>query len=66
MILRACYRPTWLVGTLIQWAGVQAIDVETERVVLDKLLTFRGDTDEAWDRAEVFLARELTALAPAP
>ena len=53
-------------STLIQWAKVQAIDVDADRVVLDKLLTFRGDTDEAWDRAEVFLARELTTLAPAP
>jgi hypothetical protein len=53
-------------STLIQWAKVQAIDVETERVVLDKLLTFRGDTDEAWDRAEAFLAREMTGLALAP
>ena len=53
-------------STLIQWAKVQAIDVDADRVVLDKLLTFRGDTDEAWDRAEAFLAREVTALAPAP
>lgn len=51
---------------LIQWAKVQMIDVDADRVVLDKLMTFRGDTDEAWDRAEVFLAREVTALAPAP
>lgn len=53
-------------STLVQWAKVQAIDVDAERVVLDKLLTFRGDTDEAWDHAEVFLARELTTLGPAP
>ena len=53
-------------STLIQWAKVQAIDVDADRVVLDKLITFRGDTDEAWDRAEAFLAREMAALAPAP
>jgi hypothetical protein len=52
-------------STLIQWAKVQAVDVDTDRVVLDKLVTFRGDTDEAWDRAEAFLAREVTALATA-
>jgi hypothetical protein len=53
-------------STLIQWAKVQAVDVEAGRPVLDKLYTFRGDTDEAWERAEAFVARELAALAPAP
>ena len=51
-------------STLIQWAKVQAVDVDADRIVLDKLLTFRGDTDEAWERAEAFVARELDALAP--
>ena len=53
-------------STLIQWAKVQAVDVDAGRPVLDKLFTFRGDTDEAWERAEAFVAREVAALAPAP
>jgi len=53
-------------STLIQWAKVQAVDVDTERVALDKLLTFRGDTDAAWERAEAFAAREVAALAASP
>ena len=53
-------------STLIQWAQVQAVDVEAGRPVLDKLYTFRGDTDEAWERAEAFVARELAALAGSP
>jgi len=53
-------------STLIQWAKVQAVDVEAGRPVLDKLYTFRGDTDEAWERAEAFVAREVAALAAAP
>jgi len=53
-------------STLIQWAKLQAVDVESGRPVLDKLLTFRGDTDEAWERAETFAARELAGLAPSP
>ena len=53
-------------STLIQWAKVQAVDVDAGRPVLDKLLTFRGDTDAAWERAEVFAARELAALAASP
>ena len=53
-------------STLIQWAKVQAVEVRNERVVLDKLYTFRGDTDEAWERAEAFVAREVAGLTPAP
>jgi len=52
-------------STLIQWAKVQAVDIEAGRVVLDKLVTFRGDTDEAWERAEAFVVREVTGLASA-
>ena len=46
-------------STLVQWAKVQAIDVDANRVIFDKLFTFRGDSDEAWQRAEVFISREL-------
>src|ERR1041385_7912433 len=53
-------------STLIQWAKVQAVDVEAGRPVLDKLYTFRGDTDEAWERAEAFVAREVAGLAGSP
>jgi hypothetical protein len=53
-------------STLIQWAKVQAVDVEADRPVLDKLITFRGDTDEAWERAEAFVAREVAAFAASP
>jgi hypothetical protein len=35
------------------------------RLVVDRLLTFRGDTDEAWRRAESFIVDDLrSALAP--
>ncbi|MBX9648153.1 MAG: DUF3280 domain-containing protein [Xanthobacteraceae bacterium] len=48
-------------STLIQNARVMAVDLETNAVVLDKLVTFRGDTDEAWKRAETFIAQQITA-----
>jgi hypothetical protein len=52
-------------STLIQWAKLDAIDVGANRVLLDKLFTFRGDSDEAWERAETFMSREVrAALAP--
>jgi hypothetical protein len=46
-------------STLIQFAKIQMLDLDTGQVVFDRLITFRGDTDEAWQRAEQFVAREL-------
>ncbi len=51
-------------STLIEWAKINVVDEDQNRVVFDKLLTFRGDTDEAWQRAESFGAREILQAAP--
>jgi len=48
-------------STLIQWAKIQIIDEDQGHVVFDRLLTFRGDTDEAWQKAEGFVAGEILA-----
>ena len=64
-------------STLILWAKVTIVDVNTNRALWDKLFTFRGDNDEAWARAEIFISGEikevlaasmpaLSAAAPAP
>jgi len=53
-------------STLVQWAKVEAIDIAANRVVFDRLFTFRGDSDEAWSRAEAFVSRELRAALAAP
>jgi hypothetical protein len=50
-------------STLVQWAKVLAIDVDTNAVTFDRLLTFRGDTDSAWKRGEDFIVSEITAPA---
>jgi hypothetical protein len=52
-------------STLIQWAKVQAIDIAANRVVFDRLFTFRGDSDEAWERAEAFVSRQIRAALAA-
>jgi hypothetical protein len=52
-------------STLLQWAKVLGVNVDDNRVVFDKLLTFRGDSEEAWARAESFIAGEFLAAAPA-
>ena len=51
-------------STLVQWAKIQIADEEQGRIVFDRLLTFRGDTDEAWQRAEFFVARDVLQSAP--
>jgi hypothetical protein len=50
-------------STLLQWAKVLGMNVDDRRVVFDKLFTFRGDSEEAWTRAEEFIARELLLAA---
>jgi hypothetical protein len=47
------------VSTLVQWAKFDIVDVKTRNVVFNRLLTFRGDDDQAWRRAESFVAREI-------
>jgi hypothetical protein len=51
-------------STLVQWAKIQIADEEQGQVVFDRLLTFRGDTDEAWQKAESFIARDVLQSAP--
>ncbi|AMA58710.1 DUF3280 domain-containing protein [Bradyrhizobium sp. CCGE-LA001] len=48
-------------STLVQWAKVAVIDVSAKKLAMDKLYSFRGDSDEAWERAEIFLSREIIA-----
>lgn len=56
-------------STLIQWAKVRLIDVGTNHILFEKLYTFRGDTDQAWQHAEKFVSQDtrekLASLAPA-
>ena len=52
-------------STLVQWVKVTAFDVDATRLVFDKLFTFRGDSDEAWQRAEVFVSQEVRAALAA-
>lgn len=49
-------------STLVQWAKVELVDLRSGRVIYDRLYSFRGDNDEAWRRAESFIAGEILAL----
>jgi len=48
-------------STLVQWAKAQVVDVQTEKLVFDRLMTFRGDDEDAWRHAEAFLLKDIAA-----
>ncbi len=52
-------------STLVLWTRFEVYDVPTRQIVFNRLLTFRGDNDEAWQRAARYAARELIKNAPA-
>jgi len=61
---RLLYGGIQKMSTLIQNAKVQVVDIEQNKLMFDRFITFRGDTDESWQRAERFLVRDLTSAAP--
>jgi Protein of unknown function (DUF2380) len=51
-------------SSLVQWIKVAIVEASTKEPVFERLLTFRGDNDEAWRKAEKFLAQELANHLP--
>ncbi|WP_245444923.1 DUF2380 domain-containing protein [Pseudaminobacter soli (ex Li et al. 2025)] len=52
-------------STLVLWARLEVYDVASRQMVFNRLFTFRGDNDEAWQRAAHYIANELIKNAPA-
>jgi hypothetical protein len=48
-------------STLVQFAKLDVVDLRSNRVVFERLYTFRGDSEDAWQHAERFVAREAEA-----
>jgi hypothetical protein len=48
-------------STLVQFGKAQVADLESDQVVYDRTITFRGDDANAWKRASEFLAEDLAA-----
>jgi hypothetical protein len=46
-------------STLVQQAKFDVIDVKARKLVFDRFITFRGDNDTAWRRAESFVVRQI-------
>jgi hypothetical protein len=53
-------------STLVQWGEVQLLDIETDRLLLRRTVTFRGDTDTAFRRAALFVGDTLRDAMPKP
>jgi hypothetical protein len=51
------------VSTLIGSLRLRIVDVATGQGIFGRVLGFRGDTDEAWQRAARFFVRDLDATA---
>ncbi|MEP9399876.1 DUF2380 domain-containing protein [Mesorhizobium sp. KR2-14] len=51
-------------STLVLWARLEVYDTASRKMVFNRLITFRGDNDEAWRRAAHYVARELITNAP--
>ena len=47
------------ISTLIQNAQIQMIDVAAGKLLFERAISFRGDSDEAWQRAQRFIVRDL-------
>jgi hypothetical protein len=46
-------------STLVGWVKLVVVDLGRENAVCDRLLTYRGDTLEAWQRAAKFAVRDV-------
>ncbi|MCB8838016.1 DUF2380 domain-containing protein [Aurantimonas sp. VKM B-3413] len=46
-------------STLVGWGRVDVLDVAADKLVSDRIISFRGDTDEAFDRAAEFAAKDI-------
>lgn len=51
-------------STFITWGSVQVVDVRQRQLLLSRLFSFRGDTDEAFRRAAKFIREILQDVAP--
>ncbi len=46
-------------NAVIQYGNAEVVDLEADRLVFDRNIAFRNDSDEAWIHAAKFLVAEL-------
>ena len=53
-------------STLIQWGEIQLLDLEAEKLLMRRTVTFRGDNDAAYRHAADFVGNTLKETMPKP
>jgi uncharacterized protein DUF2380 len=53
-------------STLVQWGEIQLLDLEAEKLLLQRTVTFRGDNDAAYRHAANFVGEQLKETMPKP
>lgn len=53
-------------STLVQWGEVDLLDLDSNRLLLQRTVTFRGDTDAAYQHAAEFVGRSVKEALPKP
>jgi hypothetical protein len=52
------------ISTLVQWGEVQLLDLDSNQLLLRRIVTFRGNTDTAFRRAAEFVGETLKDAMP--
>jgi hypothetical protein len=50
----------------VQWGEVQLLDLEAEKLLMQRTVTFRGDNDAAYRHAANFVGDQLKEAMPKP
>jgi hypothetical protein len=53
-------------STLIQWGEIQLLDLDAEKLLMQRTVTFRGDNDAAYRHAANFVGEQLKETMPKP
>jgi Protein of unknown function (DUF2380) len=53
-------------STLVQWGRIQVLDLDSNQLLLQRVVTFRGDTDMAFSRAAAFVGDMVKEAMPKP
>jgi Protein of unknown function (DUF2380) len=53
-------------STLVEWGDVELLDLQSEKLLLQRTVSFRGDNDEAFRRAAAFVGDTLRDAMPKP
>ena len=53
-------------STLVQWGEIQLLDLEAEKLLMRRTVTFRGDNDAAYRHAANFVGETLKETMPKP